>query len=197
MTAPLITMDVGNVKAQVDKIGGVLDAALANVIVATKEAMTEVTNDAVSEAQSRINNRSGDLSRSGTVEEVTISGDELRQRFGFNSKHGRQTDQGGPIVPRNGQNLAIPLDPILTARGVPRYPSPRAEPGLFLLKLWGKLFLAKQMGPTAESIELHWLLTPRVEQRGTRFFTGVVQERAPDMPRVVAERISAKLGGGA
>ncbi len=197
MTVPLITMDVGSVKSQVENIKGVFDAELANVIVATKEAMTEITNDAVADAQSRINNRSGDLSRSGTVEEVTISGDELTQRFGFNSMHGRQTDQGGTITPRNGRNLAIPLDPILTARGVPRYPSPLAEPGLFLLKLWGKLFLAKQMGPKADSIELHWLLTPRVEQKGTKFFTGVIQERAPDMPRVMAERISTKLGGGA
>ena len=61
MTTPLITMDVGSVRGQVEKIGRVFDAALATAIVATKEAMTEITNDAVAEAQQAVIDRTAAL----------------------------------------------------------------------------------------------------------------------------------------
>jgi len=197
MTQPFISMNVGNVQQQVQAIDRKLDATLDQILGATTQAMVEIANDVNSEAQSRINNRSGDLSRGATVEEPEIKGEEIIVRFGFNKKHARQRDQGGPIVPKNARMLAIPLDPILTGRGVPQYPSPRAEPDLFLLKLWGKLFLARKMGKTDRTIQLHWLLVDRVEQEGSHFLTGSVQEATPDMPRRIAERVSAILSGGA
>ncbi len=180
-----------------ENIGPALDKEFQTILAATNQAMGEVANDIVSEAQSRINNRSGDLSRASTVEEGVLSGDEITRLFGFNSKHGRQTDQGGTILPKNGRMLSIPLDPILTSRGVPQYPSPRSEPDLFLLKLWGKLFLARRMGKTDRSIELHWLLVPSVEQPGTRFVSDVVKAETPGIPGRVAARIQQLRAGGA
>lgn len=192
MSAPFISMNVGGIKQVVNLMG----AQLQRVMDATKQAMGEIANDLVSEAQARIQNGSGDLSRSGTVEDLVIEGDELVQRFGFNSVHGRQTDQGGTIKAKNGRNLAIPLDPILTSRGVSKYTGPRAEPDLFPLKLWGKLFLARKMGKTDRTIQLHWLLVPSVTQEGNRFFTGVVDANKGDIPRRMADRISGILSGG-
>jgi len=189
-------MSTGSVQQAVRGIGKALDASLEAILRATGQAETEIANDINSDAQARINNRSGDLSRSATVEEVVITGDQISVLFGFNSLHGRQTDKGGEILPKRGRMLAIPLDPILTGRGVPQYPSPRAEPGLFLLKLWGKLFLARKMGKTDKTIQLHWLLVPRVEQPGTRFFSGAVQAATQDIPRRVAERVAALLPTG-
>jgi hypothetical protein len=192
----MITISTGSVQQAVRGINRSLDASLEKILLATGQAITEIANDVNADAQARINNRSGDLSRSATVEEIIVTADQISVRFGFNSLHGRQTDQGGPILPKRGRMLAIPLDPILTGRGVSRYPSPLAEPGLFLLKLWGKLFLAKKMGKQDASIQLHWLLTPKVEQPGTRFFTGAVRQATPDIPRRIAERVSSLLPAG-
>jgi hypothetical protein len=189
-------MDAARLRQSSLEIEKVLDVALDDVLKATGQAVVEVANDINSDAQQRINNRSGDLSRAATVEDVVFTDDEISALFGFNSIHGRQTDKGGPILPRHGRMLAIPLDPILTARGVSQYPSPRAEPGLFVLKLWGKVFLAKQMGKGPESIQLHWLLTPRVDQPGTKYFTAAVEGALPDIPRRVGQRAADVLAGG-
>ena len=202
MTAPFITMEAGKVAADVRAIHLRLDAEMEAVLAATSGAMTEVLNDVISDSQQRINNRSGELSRTATVEEVVRSEGQLSLRGGFNSKHGRQTDQGGDIVSsRPGGLLAIPLDPALTGRGVLKaeyaVTGPgglRNIPGLRLQKSHsGKLFLVKDLGDRTDFL---FLLTPRVHQKGTKFFTSVLTERTPTIAPTIAGRIVERLAGG-
>ena len=198
MTAPFITMDIGSVKGAVEKIGRTLDVALDQIVGATRLAMVQIANDVNAEASQRINARTGDLKRAATVEEPVLEGDQIVVRFGFNRRYARQRDQGGEIRPKNGQLLAIPLDPILTAQGVSRYASPLEEPDLKLVKLNGRLFLVKEQpkGGAFKAKDLnafHWMLVPSVNQKGSGFFSDPVKEATPDMPRRIAERVGQIL----
>lgn len=201
MAAPFVVLNAGAVRGMVQKVNGALDQAQARVLEATKQAMNEISHDIIADAQSRINNRSGGTSERATVEEVVVSGEEISQRFGFNVRHGRQLDQGGEILPVKGKLLAIPLDPVLTAAGVARYSSPLEEPDLVLVKINGKLFLVKrdERGGRFKGRDLlrfHWQLVPSVEQPGTKFFSGAVDARKADVPRVIGDRVGQLLGGG-
>ncbi|MGH9462002.1 MAG: hypothetical protein ACRD1X_12335 [Vicinamibacteria bacterium] len=205
MTQPFISMNVGSVQKGVQAIGQKLDATFDRILRVTTKAIVEIANDTLQESQQRLEpqTRSGDLSRSGVVEEPVITGEEISVRWGFNKRYARQRDQGGPIVPKNARLLAIPLDPVLTARGVPRYASPRedtgAPNGMFVLRLWGHLFLAHFVGARGKGntrLEFRWLLVDRVEQKGSQFFTRPIKEATPDIPRRIAERVAGVLGGG-
>jgi len=188
---PFITMNVGDVKAQIAKVNDNLDAIAGDVLKATEQAMVEVANEMLSRAQQRINVKSGELQGSGTVLPIEISGDEIKVRWGFNKEYARIQDQGGTIVPVRAKMLAIPLDPIMTATG-PRFAGPKEEgDNLELVPILDHLFLAdKATG------EFHWLLTPRVTLEGSGYVTKTVEEMKDEAPALVAKRVGEILGAG-
>jgi hypothetical protein len=200
---PIITMEIGDLKGQVGNIFQKLDASVATIVATTERAMTEVAEDLVAQAQGNINNMSGALSDSATVEQPTRDGAFITLKFGFNSEYGRQRDQGGTIVPRNRQMLAIPLPPIMGASG-PKFQSPLDEgvDALDLVPINGRLFLVEKAkgGGKFKASDLdrfHWQLVPEVTQEGSRFFTSVVEARRAEVPVLIAERVAAALGGSA
>lgn len=199
---PIITMEVGDLRGQVGKIFSELDASVATIVATTERAMTEVAEDLVAQAQGNINNMSGALSDSATVEQPVRDGAFITLKFGFNSEYGRQRDQGGTIVPRNRQMLAIPLPPIMGASG-PKFQSPLDEgaDALDLVPLNGRLFLVEKRpgGGKFKAGDLdrfHWQLVPSVDQEGSKFFTSVIEAKRAEIPVLIAERVAAALGGG-
>jgi hypothetical protein len=199
---PFISMDVGRIKADIDAINTTLDKVGELAIQAAKRAMVNFAEDVVAEAQANIRNQSGGLSESATVEDPVVDGGEIIVRFGFNKEYARQRDQGGTIEPVNARMLAIPLPPIIGASG-PKFASPREEgDNLTLVELNGRLFLVekRKRGGKFKGADLdrfHWMLVPRVEQEGSRFFSEVVEARMADAARQIAEGIQDGLGGGA
>lgn len=181
-----------------------LDAAAAVVREAAKQAMDAIARDMISQAQINLETqtRSGDLSRSAVILEAQATDDSIVQGFGFTERYAAQRDQGGTILPKNGRALAITLEPVLTPAGVARYDSPLrddgAPNGMFIVKLWGKVYLAHHVGEGADSrLEFRWLLVPSVTQQGSFFFTGVIQERQSQIGAVQAQLIKDSLGRAA
>lgn len=190
MAKAFITVDTGNLKAQIDRVNNQLDRAAEVAIAATERAMVEIAEDMLAKAQAKISVRSGELQASGIVLPSEIKGDEINVRWGFNKEYARIRDQGGDIVPVKAQMLAIPLDPIMTATG-PRFSSPREEPNLELVPILHYLFLADK-----DTGEFHWLLTPHVHQEGNQFVSGTVQDEAQNVAPTIARRVGEILGAG-
>lgn len=109
---------------------------------------------------------------------------ELRLRAGGDGAKGevryaRALEEGATIRPR-GRYLTIPLRPhALTPAGVARYTSAREVPDLFVLRLKGKLFLARR-GTTRGGrgrLELWYLLHPGpIQIRARRFLAGALTD---------------------
>jgi hypothetical protein len=199
---PFITMDVGHLTADLAKIGENLDAAAELAIAGAKKAMTLFAEDLVAEAQGNIQNQSGGLADSATVEDVVVTSEALEISFGFNKEYARQRDLGGAIVPVKAKMLAIPLPPIIGASG-PKFASPHEEgDALTLVELNGRLFLVekRKRGGKFKGADLdrfHWMLVPRVEQVGSKYFTSVVEARKAHAGQAIADGVRAGLGGGA
>jgi hypothetical protein len=198
MSAPFITLDHGRIRAGVDQAKGRLREAGQVTLKAATRGMVLFAEDLVSQAQENLENqtRSGDLKASGTVGDVQATNDGLELPFGFNKEYGAQVDQGGTIKPKKGRMLAIPLGPILTGRGVPRYKSPREEPDLQLVVLAGKVFLVKKVARKSGErrfADFHWLLVPEVNQKGSGYFSRVVTQNAPKATEVVGREIQKDL----
>jgi len=194
MPNSFFSIDLGKLKASVASVEGRLDEAEGQWIAAVRYAMGGWMNDVIAEAQQKASVRSGDLRGSATVTDPTFDGTWISLSGGFNIGYSRQRDQGGEIVAKNGTMLSIPLDPIMTGRGVARYSSPREEDGLFVLKLWGRVFLAKRRGKTDRTIELHWVLKNRVTQRGDGFFSSVIETRRSTAAEQIGTVAAANLG---
>lgn len=202
MGKPFITIGTGNLKAQIDRINTSLDHTAEMALAATEQAMKEVAEDMLSKAQAKVAVRSGDLQGSGMVNQPVITGEEITVRWGFNKEYARIRDQGGDIVPVKAKLLAIPLDPVLTAAGIPQYASPREDAGsagngLFLLKFAGHLFLAEHIGRGKTSrVSFRWELVPHVHQDGNHYVSGTVQEEAQNVATTVAQRVGEMLSSG-
>lgn len=191
MSAPWIQMDAGKVAAQVDQVNKNLDAIREKYIAALTQAVVEYANDTVAEAQQACAVRTGNLKGSASVSDPLITDTQVSCVGGFNIAYAYKRDQGGPIYPSKARMLAIPLDKILTGAGVPRYSSPREEQGLFVLKLWGRVFLAKR---TRRTVELHWVLKDHVDQKGDGFFSRVVEARKTEAANIIGLRTRNQLG---
>ena len=181
-----------------------LDAAAAVVRSSMTSAIDAITRDMISQAQINLetHTRSGDLSRSAVILEAQVTDDAISQVSGFTERYAAQVDQGGYIFPKNGRALAIPLEPVLTGAGVARYAGPLeddgAPNGLFIVKLFGKVFLAQHVGEGADArLEFRWLLVPSVLQPGTDFYTSVIQERQSQVGAVAAQLVKDDLGRAA
>lgn len=196
-----IQFDGGRIKADIKAIKDRLGVAGQLHIKGATRGMTLLAEDLISQAQDRLEpqTRSGALRASGTVGDVRATATALENSFGFNKDYAAQRDLGGPVRPKKGRMLAIPLEPILTARGVPRFSSPREEPDLQLVVLAGKVFLVKKVmrrGQWART-DFHWLLVPRVDQEGSGYFSKTVKANAPRANQVIGEAVKAALAEGA
>ena len=195
---PIITLDAGRVQADVARAGKQLDVALRRTIEATKLGMLQLAEHIGGEASENLESqtRSGGLRESWTVGDMREEAGTLVVDFGFNKSYAAQVDRGGEILPR-GRMLAIPLRPILTGRGVPRYSSPREEPDLQLVVLAGKVFLMKKVKRARKNWSnlFHWLLVPRVEQSGSGYFRRAVLDNVPKASEVVADAVRRGLHG--
>lgn len=185
MSGFTMTLDVGKVRSDIDETKRNMGEQGRRYVQALSRATYEFANDMIAEAQQAAAVRTGNLRGAATVEEPVVSETAVTCRAGFNIKYGRQRDQGGTIYPSKANMLAIPLDPILTGAGVPRFSSPREEQGLFVLKLWGRAFLAKR---TRRTVELHWVLKDHVDQKGDGFFSKVVNARKVDAAAIIGLR---------
>jgi len=199
MVKPLFTIDTGRLKADLSKIGDRLDFARQLALNATAEAMTMHGHDMIADAQKRLEpqTRSGNLGASGGITEPEFSSGVVTLDLGSNIEYARQVDQGGTITAKRGRMLAIPLDPALTASGVPRFSSPREIPGAFVLKLWGKVFIAAEAGKGKNRVlTLFYILKHSVTQKGSHFFSRTVYEKGPQVGRAIADNVGRALGGG-
>lgn len=186
---PFVTMEAGNISAQVGKVGKELDRISGDVVKAAGRALDLLAENMLSEAQAAAPVDTGRLQESGTTEPLVFEGTEIVKRWGFNSKYARIQDQGGTIVPVRAQMLSIPLS---DAAKKMASPLEMGKDNLELVPILGQLYLAdKKTG------EFHWLLVHSVTLEGTRFVSNVVQARKDDAPRFVAAEVSKALGGGA
>ena len=192
---PVIVLDVGRLRADIRRVKGKVREGSNIALEETKLTMGRYAEFLIGQAQAKINNRSNALSRSGTITDLIESEGELRIEFGFNSRHGAQTDTGGTIRARTRKNLAIPLPPVLTPARVARFSSPLEEPDLFVLVGKRHVFLAKKIKGNRKLVrsDLHWLLKPRVTQRGTRYFSNTIEENKEQTSTVIAEAVKKRL----
>ncbi len=194
MARSIIVLETGKVRADIRRVKAKVREGANIALEETKLTMTRYAEFLIGQAQAKINNRSNDLSRSGTVTELIESEGELRVEFGFNSPHGAQTDTGGRIRPKKARNLAIPLPPVLTPSGIARFNSPREESDLFVLVGKRHIFLAKKSkGRKLVRSDLHWLLVPSVTQKGTRYFANTIKENQERTSTVIAEAVKKRL----
>jgi hypothetical protein len=193
---PFVTMQAGNITAQIDPVLRTLDGVKAKVVNAASRALDLLGEDMLAQAQANVNTQTGRTQESATSEPVVLEGSTLVKRWGFNIRHGLQLDKGGPIFPVNGHMLAIPL-----SEAAKKLASPLEQNDLDLVPLNGRLFLVERPAGggqfQAKDLQLfHWMLVPKVDQKGTQFVSKVVQARRADVPRVVAEEVGKAIGGG-
>jgi len=89
-------------------------------------------------------------------------------------RYARIQEEGGIIRPKKGRFLAIPMSNAKTAAGVPRWPSPRAVPGLFSISLGGRVFLVRKQG---EGLEFLYRLKERVRIPATHYLARAVKRQ--------------------
>lgn len=144
---------------------------------ATSQAMIEQMEDWVSQGALAAPVEEGTLRASGTTTGPTRQGDEVVVTGGFNVAHATIRDQGGVIKPVRAKALFIPL-----RKG--------ARPGDKSLKLGVDFMLIP--GPTTNKTE--------VRQRGTHYFSGVIEKEkaraAANIARRAAELMKSGFGRG-
>lgn len=201
MVKPFISMDVGNITAQIQKVTRALDEVAERVVDGAKRALDQAAEAMLADAQAAAPVQTGRLQESGTAEEIVLEGSELVKRWGFNSKYARIQDQGGTVLPVRARMLAIPLDPVKTAAGASRYSSPLEDTGaghgMFLMRFAGKLFLARIVGSkAARRVEFRWMLVPSVTLQGNGYVTRTVEAWKDRVPQFVADEVGRAITGG-
>jgi hypothetical protein len=196
VTVPFVTMQAGDITAQVRAVTKEIDRVADHVIAAAGRALDELAEDMLGKAQAAAPVQTGRLQESGTTEPLATEGGALVKRWGFNLRYARMRDQGGTIVPVNAKMLAIPL-----SAAAKRLASPREQANLDLVPLNGRLFLVERAkGGTFKAKDLqrfHWMLVPKVTQQGNGYVTKVVEAERANVARKVAEDVGRALGGAA
>ncbi len=188
------TLDQVKLKASVERVRGNLNQLLGKMVGWVDQAFDEIALDWLTEAQRRLapQERTGNLHGSAQIDRTALEGDTLVKRFGFNAVYAAFRDHGGTITAKRSEYLSIPLAPILDGRGVSRFQTPRQEPKLFPIRTQdGRLFLAMEVGGR---LEFHWKLQKSVTQKGSFYFSSVVEERKPHVPALVGALFALKLG---
>jgi hypothetical protein len=196
MAREFIALDVGRVRRDIGKVKLGVQAGADVAVESAKQSMTQYALFLLGKAQAKINNRSRKLSASATIADLVETEEEIIVPFGFNSPHGAQTDRGGEIRAKRAKNLAVPLPPIMTPSGIPRFSSPREEPNLSLIK--GKTWLFLGIRPKGRKLvrsDLHWLLTPRVFTKGTLYFSSTIEENKDKTAELVGIDVKKGLEG--
>ncbi len=186
---PFVTMDAGNIRAQMGKVGQELDRISADVIAAAGRGLDLVAEDMLAQAQAAAPVDTGRLLESGTTEPLVIEGTTIVKRWGFNSKYARIQDQGGTIEPVRARMLSIPLS---DAAKKMASPLEMGRDSLELVPILGQLYLADK-----DTGEFHWLLVHSVTLEGSKYVSNVIAARKDDVPRIVAAEVGKALGGGA
>jgi hypothetical protein len=195
---PIVSINGGRIKADLAKVGQRMSMARQIALNAARDAMVLHANDMVANAQRRLEpqTRSGELSASGSVTDPEMTQHAVEVWIGFNKEYAAQREKGGPIRAVRAKMLAIPLDPALTAAGVPKYSSPREIPGAFVLKLWGRAFIAAEAGTGKNRIlTLFYVLKESVVQTGSHYMEITLVEKGPEMAGVVSEAVGRAWGG--
>jgi hypothetical protein len=200
MTVPFVSMDAGNIRAQVQAVTRELDKFAARAVDAARQALDLAGEAMLADAQAAAPVQTGRLQESGSAEPVVLEGAELVKRWGFNLRYARMRDQGGTILPVKAKALAIPL-----SDEAKRLSSPREQEGrLRLVPLNGRLFLVerspKGQGRAFQRSDLrhfHWMLVPKVQQKGNAYVSKTVLAWKDQLPRFVADRVGSAIGGGA
>lgn len=109
-------------------------------------------------------------------------------------------ERGGIVKPKNAKALAIPLSPVKTPAGVPRYESPRDYPGelQFLPSRRGRrigfLFDPNESGGPGGSFllsSLKWVLVTEVKIPARRWLSGPVYDGVPQVVRDINRWVGA------
>ncbi len=197
MPKAAISLNLGKLTASIDAAKAKLPAYQKRVVNATAKTMFAFVSDTIAEAQKNCAVRSGDLAASAIVADPVIGETAVTCEGGFNSPYAAQRNFGGTITAKPGKALAIPLDPALTARGVPKYSSPRELGGdARIVKLWGRAFIAKTAGKGKNRIlTLFFVLKDHVDQKGDNFFSNAVEIRRTRAAGEIAEGVAGQLGG--
>lgn len=197
---PFVTMEAGNITAQVQKIGTVLDNVRDDVVAAAGRALDAIAEDMLAQAQAAAPVDEGKLQESGTTEPLVLEGNELVKRWGFNLAYARIRDQGGTILPKNGRALSIPISDEAKKLASPLEMGDRLK----LVPINGKLFLVEKepkgqgrVFKRSDFRHFHWQLVPSVTQEGNGYVTKTVEARKADVPRLVSDEVGKAIGGAA
>ena len=174
MVAPFISINLGKFRTSLEGVRRRLQVTGERAILALRQALFEVANDMIAEAQQKAPVGEGRLRESATVEEPVLEGTLISVVAGFNVVYARIRDQGGIIRPVRAKALFIPLK-----RGVRP-----GQPGLVL----GEDF---QLVPGPMTRKDH------VEQKGTGYLTTTVAARVPTLADVIGQRVIAIMGRAA
>lgn len=130
------------------------------------------------------------------IEEAQVGGFSLVLKAGNRTsiRYARMQEEGGTIRPKKGRFLAIPMSNAKTAAGVPRWPTPRAVPGLFALNLRGRIFLVRKQGA---GLEFLYRLKESVRIRGTKYLARAVARQQKRLPRELIELTIEAIEGDA
>lgn len=179
-----------------------LRAAIPRTQAAIRREMTQTAIEAEAAAKRNIaRNRSGRLRRSvtGYVEEVE-GGVRMTLRAGAGDSplvYARLQEEGGRVVAKRGRYLAFPLPggPAETARGVPRYKSPRQVPGLSFRPTKSGGILGKTIGKGKRARWQTWyILVPSVTIPAQWYARRGFLSATDRLPQRLGERIAAVLG---
>lgn len=109
-------------------------------------------------------------------------------------RYARIQEEGGVIRAKKSRFLAIPMSNAKTAAGVPRWPTPRAVPGLFAINLGGRVFLVRKRG---EGLEFLYRLKESVRIRATKYLARAVARQQKRLPRELIELTIEAIEGDA
>ncbi|HZP46270.1 MAG TPA: HK97 gp10 family phage protein [Candidatus Binataceae bacterium] len=139
--------------------------------------------------------RSGDLARSIAAEEIVESGTEISGRVGSNLEYAEIQERGGTIHAKNVKNLTIPLDAMLTGRGIARGTARNVidDPGSFGYERTffrnGILF-----GSSDGEVTPLFLLKPSVTLPARPYAAPAAEEIRPQMIDKVQRSLAALMG---
>jgi hypothetical protein len=181
------------------KLGLDLASVVVNRIVS--DALYRQAQELMGAAQARLapENRSEKLSQSAVIATPEVADSAVFVLAGFQANYAAFRDHGGTIVPVRADVLTIPQEPILDSNGESKFANPRQEPLLFVARWIGfdgvaRAGLAMKVDG---KLEIHWLFANSVTQKGSSYFTGTIQERAPQVGAVLAQITKDELQGRA
>lgn len=109
-------------------------------------------------------------------------------------RYARIQEEGGVVRAKKSRFLAIPMSNAKTAAGVPRWPTPRAVPGLFAINLGGRIFLVRKRG---EGLEFLYRLKESVRISGKKYLARAVARQQKRLPRELIELTIKAIEGDA